>query len=365
MRKFFTYFDLPLFFALVLLSVIGITALYSVSLNSTEAYKIISRQIFFSAAGWTAFLFFAFFNYHSAAKLNRTAFALLVVTLIIILFLSPEIRGGRRWLDLGFFSIQPAEFIKISLILAISRALYLRRGAINSIKNIFFTLLLAIVPFILILLQPDLGSGLVILLVWGGMLLAAPVNKKILSILVISALAAIAISWFFLLKDFQKSRIEIFLSPNSDLRGSGYNVRQAVIAVGSGQIFGKGLGQGVQSQNKFLPEKQTDFIFAAIAEEIGFVGCLVWIGIYIFILGRVLKISHLARDDLGSYIAIGVFCLFFVHLFINLGMNMGIMPVTGIPLPFASAGGSSLVLFYSALGIVQNIHRHNLGSSQI
>jgi rod shape determining protein RodA len=210
-------------------------------------------------------------------------------------------------------------------------------------------------PAILVLKGPDLGSALVIFAIWGGALLLSPIKKYILLILFGIFIISSAITWKFFLKDFQKDRIQVFINPSHDPRGKGYNVRQANIAIGSGWIFGKGLGHGQQSQNKFLPEKQTDFIFAAIGEEVGFFGSATMVLLYAFFLYRILNIMQKARDDLGMYIVGGAFFYIFVHIVINIGMNLGLLPVTGIPLLLTSAGGSSLLATFCLLGIIQNI----------
>jgi rod shape determining protein RodA len=218
-----------------------------------------------------------------------------------------------------------------------------------------WSLAYAAVPAGLVILEPDLGSAIIILSMWLGIIILSPIKKKYLAALFLIFVLASGISWKFFLKDFQKDRILVFINPELDPRGRGYNVKQATIAVGSGQLTGRGLGKGVQSQHKFLPERQTDFIFAASGEEIGFLGSFSLLGLYFFLFFRIQKIMSQAKDDLGMYIAGGVMFLILFHVVINVGMNIGLLPVTGIPLPFVSAGGSSLIVSLMALGIVQNI----------
>jgi rod shape determining protein RodA len=207
----------------------------------------------------------------------------------------------------------------------------------------------------LVLRQPDLGSTLILLGIWFGAMLISSVKKKFIVILIVAGIAVAAVSWQFLLHDYQRNRIEAFIDPALDPRGQGYNVRQAIIAVGSGHVTGRGFGQGLQSALRFLPERQTDFVFAAMSEEIGFVGSFTIVVLYGFLLLRLLKVVRMARDDFGMYVAAGVLCMIFGQVLINIGMNIGIMPVTGIPLPFITHGGSSLVVAMASLGIVQNI----------
>ncbi len=350
----FKYLDIPQLIAIVLTSLAGLALLYSTSFAS-EQLNIFWRQVIFFFIGWGLFWFFAFFDYHNLAKQQRWLYIIILLFLIYLIIFGTNIRGGSRWITLGFFNFQPAEFAKIVCILGISRILYLQRGSVNSLWSILKIILFIALPAILVLMEPDLGSALVI----GGIgilsLFISPITKKYILGLCLVGILLAGLSWKFFLQDFQKNRIKIFLNPSMDLRGEGYNVRQAVVAVGSGKIFGKGLALGSQSQNKFLPERQTDFIFAASAEQIGFVGSLTLVLLYGFIAFRLLHIMHQTKDDLGYYITGGVFFLFIIHTLVNVGMNIGLLPVTGIPLPFLSAGGSFFLTVMMSLGIAQNV----------
>lgn len=354
LRK-FRYFDIPLQTSAILLAIVGLALLYSLTSGSDAGFGVFFKQVIFLAAGAGAYIFFAFFDYHALAKTNRVLYVVLLGLLVYLLTFGTLIRGGRRWINVGFFSLQPAEFAKIIIVLGLARLLYLRRGQINSWPRILWSLAYVLVPTLLILLEPDLGSALVLLGVWAGILLISAIEKKYLMVLLLLFVCAAGLTWKFVLKDFQRQRVMVFLDPQLDPRGRGYNVRQATIAVGSGQLLGSGLGKGAQSQNNFLPEQETDFIFAASAEQIGLVGSAALLGLYLFILYRLLAIAKRAKDDLGMYLAGGVFFLFFIHVFINVGMNIGLLPVTGIPLPMISAGGSSLIVSLIALGIAQNV----------
>lgn len=351
-------FDIPLAMTSGLLILAGLALVYSTSVSSgtMEAFY---RQLTFVIIGLTAYVFFAFYNYQNLAKLNRWAYPILILLLVILLFYGREVRGSTRWFNLGFFNFQPAEFAKIVVILGLSRWIYLKRGQINSWKNLSITFLYAFIPAVLVFLEPDLGSALILLSIWSGLILISPIYKRFLAALLIIFILAVGFSWQFLLKDYQRHRVEVFLNPNLEPRGRGYNVRQAIIAVGSGQFLGRGLGQGLQSQLRFLPEKQTDFIFASSAEEIGFLGCIGLLALYCYLLWRLVKIMHTARDDLAMYIVGGILFLFLPQIFINIGMNLGILPVTGIPLPFLSVGGSSFLVVMICLGITQNIAKQS------
>ena len=350
----FKYFDIPLQIAIFLLIVVGLTLLYSTTVGS-DSSAIFIRQMLIVVLGVAGYLFFSFFDYHSLAKSNRIVYVVFTLLLVYLLVFGSHIKGSKRWIDLGFFNFQVAEFIKISIILGLARLLYLRRGEINRWRNIIWSFLYAFVPAVLVLLEPDLGSTIIILAIWSGVILISPIKKKFLITIVLIALLSTGIGWKFFLKPFQRDRVKVFLNPSLDPRGKGYNVRQAAIAVGSGQLLGRGLGKGMQSQHRFLPERQTDFIFAASSEEIGFLGTMTLLVLYFFLFYRLLKISRSARDDLGMYAVAGVFFLFFAHVVVNICMNIGLLPVTGIPLPFLSAGGSSFIVALMALGIAQNV----------
>lgn len=321
--------------------------------------EIFWRQLLFAGIGLAVYFFFSFYDYQSLSKVSKYGYIAILLLLIFVLVFGREIKGSTRWIDLGFFQLQPAEFAKIVVIVGLSRWLYLKRGQINTWKSIAITLLYTGIPAILIMREPDLGSSIILIGVWAGLILISPMHKKYLAALIILALIVSGISWKFVLHDYQKRRIEVFINPELDPRGQGYNVRQATIAVGSGQIFGRGLGQGLQGQLNFLPERQTDFIFASASEEIGFVGVSALLILYFLLLNRLLYIMRNTKDDLAYYIVGGVLFMLFGQILINIGMNIGLMPVTGIPLPFLSYGGSSLLTVLIALGIVQNIARQS------
>lgn len=350
------HFDIPLILASGILVIIGLSLIYASSL-ANPTLSLFYRQLVFVGIGIVLYAVCSLYNYHRLAKMNRWVYIVLIAVLLFVLFFGTAVRGSARWIDLGFFRFQPAEFAKIIVAIGLARWLYLRRGEINSWKNIALTLLYAAIPAALIMLEPDLGSSIVVLGVWAGVLTISWVNKKFILGIALAFILIAGIGWKFFLQDFQKTRIEVFLNPELDPKGRGYNVRQATIAVGSGQLLGRGLGKGLQSQLKFLPERQTDFIFATSAEEVGFVGCTVILLLYGIIISRIWLIMTRSRDELGKYIAGGVLCMLFVQIVVNIGMNIGLLPVTGIPLPLLSYGGSSLIVVFISLGIVQNIAR--------
>jgi rod shape determining protein RodA len=354
----FKYFDFPLLIVSGLLILVGLVIIYATS-RSGGTMPIFYRQAAYVLVGAVMFVLFSWSDYHKLAKSNRIAYGILLLFLIYLIIFGDPIRGSARWVDFGVFNLQPAEFAKIVIILGLSRWLYLRRGQINSIANIALTFIYAAVPAGLIFLEPDLGSAAVIMAVWFGMLFISQIRKRYLVAVVLLACLLALVSWKFVLHDYQKNRVEVFLNPSLDLKDSGYNVKQAVIAVGSGQLAGRGLGRGLQSQLKFLPERQTDFIFASASEEIGFVGCTGLLVLYYLFAWRLTLIMRQAKDELGYYIVGGVLFMFFTQVAVNIGINLGLVPVTGIPLPFLSYGGSSLIVMMIGLGIAQSVVRQS------
>lgn len=351
-------YDLPLLIISGLLLVIGLAIQYAISLGEGDLV-IFWRQLVFVGLAIVLFFVFSGYNYQLLSKANRVVYIALLLGLIYLLWFGDPVRGSARWIDLWFFRLQPAELAKLSVGIGLSRWLYLHRGQINSWKNIIITFLYALVPAFLIVSEPDLGSASVVMAIWFGLILISPIRKFYIVVFIAAGLIFAGFAYQYLFHDYQRERVQVFLDPDKDPQGKGYNVRQAIIAVGSGQWFGRGLGQGVQSQLKFLPEKHTDFVFAASAEEIGLVGSLAILILYFLLLRKILRIMQQARDDLGMYLAGAILFLFASQIIINLGMNTGLMPVTGIPLPLITYGGSSMLVSAIALGILQNIARQS------
>lgn len=276
------------------------------------------------------------------------------LVLIAVLVFGIKINGTTGWFDLGAVTIQPVEFVKIILLITLARFMADHAFSMRNWSMIIRVMSFVIGYAILVERQPDLGSAVIFGLSAAIMILISPVRWKQLAVLVSIALLVAVVAWFAVLKDYQKDRLLTFIEPQRDPLHSGYNVRQAVIAVGSGEWFGRGLGLGTQSQLHFLPERDTDFIFAVIAEELGIIGGSAVIGLIGIILWRLWLLLSTAHDDYTKYYCIGLLSLIFFQSVVNIGMNLGIMPVTGIPLPFVSAGGSSLLALAVGIGIVQN-----------
>jgi len=347
------YLDVMLAVICLLLLIVGLTLIYSTGINGDRS--VFYKQLIYAVAGIALFFVTAYFDFSALTKISRYIYVFLVLALIAVLKLGHAVNGSRRWFDLKFFSFQPAEFMKLVAVLVLARFFAMRRGEIRDWKNIAISFVYVLIPIALIYKEPDLGSAAIILLTWIGVLFFSNVQKKVFVYVFLVLALLSAFSWTYVFKDYQRNRIETFINPGRDPRGRGYNVQQAVIAVGSGGLFGSGLGRGLQSQLRFLPERQTDFIFASASEELGFLGTLVILILYFLLLYRLLQIYRMSRDDLSRFVIAGIFFMFFSQIVINIGMNIGVLPVTGIPLPLISYGGSSLLTSSIALGIAQAV----------
>jgi rod shape determining protein RodA len=281
-----------------------------------------------------------------------------VLLLIFVLILGVTANGATSWIAIGGFSLQPSDPMKVILILVLSKYLSRRHVQIRNIKHIFITGLYTLIPFALVLMQPDFGSAMVFLFIWLGMILVSGISKRHLLLLVTVGALAFGVLWGFVFAPYQKDRIRSFIQPLTDVQGAGYNAYQSTIAVGSGQALGKGLGYGTQSRLAFLPEYETDFIFAAFAEEWGFIGVLILLTLYGIVVWRLLQHAIHGRTNFEILFAVGVLVYFMGHVFVNIGMNVGLLPVTGIPLPFMSYGGSHFMTEMIAIGILFALSRN-------
>lgn len=352
------FFDLPLLVVSGLLLIAGLAIHYAISLSEAN-FTVFYRQSVYAVGAIVVFVLMANYNYQRFSKINRVLYLILIFALLYLQIFGDPIRGSASWIDFGVFQLQPAELAKIIIGVGLARWLYVNRGQINSWRNLALTFVYAGLPAALVFFEPDLGSATILMSIWFGLILISPIRKIYIVILLVIAIIVAGIGWQFVLRDYQKQRVEVFINPDLDPQGSGYNVRQAKIAVGSGQWFGRGLGRGVQSGLQFLPEKHTDFVFAAASEEVGFVGSLFILSLYVILLSRLLFVMRNARDDLGMYITGGVLFMILSQVTINIGMNVGMLPVTGIPLPLLTAGGSSMLVTAIALGIVQNVAKQS------
>ena len=340
----------------VLLISMGLIALYSVSFVENSFNPLyLQKQIAAIVIGLFLMLFLSFYDYRAIDFYSTKLYFLIIVILTAVIFWGVRVRGTVGWIGFGEFNIQPVEIAKIVMIIFLASFLSRKKTRLSILMRTITSVVLVSIPILLILRQPDFGSASIIAAIWIGMLSVSGINKKNLLILVIIGAVSFSSGWF-LLKDYQKSRIRNFITPYEDPQGSGYNVIQATIAVGSGGIWGKGLGHGSQSQLNFLPEKRTDFIFAVIAEELGLVGSGIVLVLFGILFYRLKETARLARDNFGYLLAVGVMVMFFIQIFVNIGMNVGISPVAGVPLPLLSYGGSSMVSVLAGLGIIQSIY---------
>jgi rod shape determining protein RodA len=354
--SFFRRFDWPLLIAALLLSSVGLVSIYSSSLGRGNFFSF-EKQIVFLGIGAILMFFFSFFDYRALKNpyLILLIYALLILALGGLFLFAPGIRGVRSWYKLGPLSFDPTEFLKIALILLLAKYFSSRHIEMYKLRHIFLSGFYIFLPAFLIYLQPDLGSALILLFLWLSILLISGVKLRHFLAIVLCGILLFIIAWNFVLKDYQKARIISFLMPEFEPFESGWSQKQAKIAIGSGGLWGKGLGKGSQVQYGFLPEPKTDFIFAAIAEEFGFATIFLLLLFFFFLFWRILKIAAFSRDNFSRLFASGFGILLAIQFFINIGSNIGLAPVIGIPLPFVSCGGSSLLAFYIGLGILQNI----------
>ncbi|MBQ8043193.1 MAG: rod shape-determining protein RodA, partial [Clostridia bacterium] len=294
-------------------------------------------------------------DYHVSSIIGAVGYPICLILLVIVLFM-PEINGASSWFSIGSVQIQPSEFMKIAYILLFAKYIdyvYTKgKDAINKWYYIGLALCIFAIPVILIMLQPDFGTALVFASITFFMLFKSGLSYKYVFALILVILIAAPLLYFFVLSEYQQERIQVFFNPEQEPLGAGYNAIQSKIAVGSGMLFGTGLTKGTQTQWGYLPVKSSDFIFSVISEEMGFVMSAIIVVMYVAILLRILRVAETSKDRLGSTRAIGVFGMFFFHFLENFGMTIGLMPITGIPLPFVSYGGSSMLTNFIALGLV-------------
>lgn len=344
----FRRIDYYLLIPLLLLSSFSLMVIYSTD------KELAKQQLAFDLVGVLFLLGFSFFNYTLLKKISLPILAFLILILLAVLMFGPEVRGAHRWLDLGFVRLQPSEFAKVAIIVVLASYLSRVGGVKLRFKNIVVSAFLVIIPTLLIFLQPDLGTSITFIAVWGGLLFTSGLSIGVASVFISIGLISLPFIWP-LLQSYQQNRILIFLNPNVDPLGDGYNVLQSVIAVGSGQLFGRGFGRGTQSHLRFLPEQHTDFIFATLAEEWGLIGVVILLTLLFLLILRIIVIANKSSNLFGLLLCMGVAYLFMTQLLINVGMNLGVMPVTGLPLPFISYGGSSVLAYMIALGLVHSV----------
>lgn len=343
----------------VALALLGLLMIYSATRiglerNNLPASFSMERQMIFVAAGMILAGAFSFIDYREFRHLAHIVYGLTIVLLGLV-FLFPAVNGAQRWFDLGPFQLQPSEFSKTACVLVLAAVLARPSPRLSGTK-IVQALAVMVIPAALIFLQPDLGTMLVFAFVVLVMLFGAGISAR--QILVVSGAGlglTLAVIQLGLLQDYQLNRIRVLMNPGLDPTGIGWNLRQSILAVGSGQLTGKGLFQGQQTNFQYVPEQGTDFIFTAVGEQLGFVGGILVIAAFLVLVWRLLAIAANSRDRFGALVALGIAAIFAFHVFVNIGMTIGIMPVTGLPLPFMSSGGSSFLNFSICVGIANSI----------
>jgi rod shape determining protein RodA len=355
-RRFWQDFDWILLAAALLLSIVSVTEIYSATMAQGAAtYSL--RQLAWVAVGIVSLFIVSAIDYHHISEHIPWLYVLGVGALMYTLLLGHRVSGSKSWVGLGSLAFQPSEFIKLIVVVALARYLSeLRNSKYMTLVQIFKATVIVIVPMGLILLQPDLGTALTYLPVIAVGLFVRGIRPIALVSLVLGFVLVLPVSWL-VLKPYQKERILTFMDPERDPLGKGYQVTQSKIAIGSGGLLGKGVFKGSQNTLGFLPTRHTDFIFSVVGEELGFVGVIATLGLLSLIIFRSIHNAQTARDNLGLFIVMGVVGIFFFHLIVNVGMVIGFMPTTGIPLPFLSYGGSSVLTAYVALGLVLSVRR--------
>ena len=355
-KKMFKNFEWGILICTIILLAIGLVALFSATQNSD--YEEFKKQIMWIGISIPVIVIVILVDYEILAKISPVIYGISLISLVAVLFTEP-INGATSWFNIGPFSFQPAEFAKIAVVLFMANVIVKLqqkgRDEINRFWKLGIILATVGVPTLLIIKQPDYGTALAFLVALIFMLYVAGINKKYIITAVLLVVILVPLAYFFILPEHAKARIDVYLNPNLDPRGDGYNIIQSKLAIGAGQIFGMGLFKGNQTQLGYLYPKTTDFIFAVISEEMGFVVAGAIIVLYVILITKSIQVAKTAKDDLGSYIATGIVGIFFFHMLENIGMTMGLLPITGIPLPFVSYGGSSMLTNLTLIAILLNI----------
>ena len=351
--RIFANVDWFLFAAACAISLAGLFTMRS--FNSDNAF--FEKQSIWIAFSVGVFLVVSLFEcrFLRRTQVLAAAYGIVIVLLGLVLSFGTLVKGAQNRFDLLFFAVQPADPAKLVLVAILAKYFARRHVEIAHVKHILISGAYAFVPFALVFFQPDLGSGIIIASIWLGMVLVAGISWKHLLALLVGTTLFFGAAWHWGLHDYQKQRILTFVHPLTDIHGTGYNAYQSTVAIGSGQTFGKGIGEGSQSKLRFLPEYQTDFIFASFAEEWGFAGVVLLLGLFTIVIVRILAIASHGADNLDMLFATGIAIYFTAQFVVHVGMNMGLLPITGTTLPFMSYGGSHLLTEYLALGIVMGL----------
>ncbi|MGB8643801.1 MAG: rod shape-determining protein RodA [Anaerolineae bacterium] len=359
-RKFYQHFDWLLVIPPVLLMIIGTLMIYNTTGTkpgfdtSDLLHDITFRQIVYVVAGLVVLFSLSAFDYRIYAAFRYPLYLLMIGLLAVVFILGQITHGAQRWIDLSFFQLQPSEPAKLIIVLVLAKFFADHEKEMSKWRTLAVSLAIVGLPIGMVYLQPDLGTALVLGFIWLVMVIAAGLSWRRLLMLAVIGVILLPLVWLTL-QPYQRDRVMTFMNPSADPLGSGYNPLQAQIAIGSGGIWGLGLGSGMTSQLRYLRIRHTDFIFAVIGEELGFWGGVFIFFLFVFIIVRLLRAAVTSHSAYGRLVAVGFAAALFFQSFVNLGMNLGLMPVTGIPLPFVSSGGSSLVTYLMMLGIVESV----------
>ncbi len=353
----FSRFSWAMFIPMCIVLAISILVLYSAGGGAWRPFAL--SQLMKIMLGFVVFFVAAFTNIKTWVKSAYAFYIVALIMIVMVTFFGHTGMGAQRWLNLGIIHVQPSELIKIALVMALARYFaWLNSVELSQIKNYVVPACMLLVPFMLIVLQPDLGTALSLGMITVGMFYIVGAQKKWFIIAMILGLMSAPIVWYGGLHDYQRDRIITFINPDHDAQGAGYQINQAKIAFGSGGIIGKGYMKGSQSQQSFLPEKQTDFIFTMLGEEMGFIGAFALLALYSWIVIILFWCAKTCRNRFGQLVCFGFMLNFFIYYFINISMVLGLMPTVGVPLPLMSFGGSSLLSLMFGFGLCQNAHIH-------
>ena len=352
-RRLSHHLDWLLLSATLVLSVIGVAMIYSITGGANSQLYI--TQLYAIVLGCVALMVCLMIDYRTLTDKSHLIYLVILGLLIYVLLFGSTSKGAQRWISLGAFNLQPSEFAKIAVALVLAKFFGENRRGAPNMGDLLLAGGLTILPGLLIAQQPDLGTAVTLLPIFAGVAFVAGMRLRILGIALIVAIVMTPVVWTWGLRDYQKSRISTFFNPAQDPRGSGYQQIQAQVTVGSGGLWGKGFTKGTQGQFRFLPEAQTDFVFSVLAEEQGFAGVLVALGLYLFIIVRSIEAARLAKDRLGAYLVIGLLSGITFQVIYNVTMSVGLAPVKGLPLPLMSYGGSSMIATLASIGLILNV----------
>lgn len=354
-RLAFKGFDWLMFGSVALLTGLGLLAIYSIGLGDGDLLNF-RKQVTFATVGILSVLVVGtVWHYRWISYLSSSIYFVMIALLVTVLFFGATIRGTTGWLFVGPLGFQPVELAKVVLLIIMAKFLAKYGRQTKDIRVVVQSAVTVTVMVLLVLLQPDLGGAVILAATWFAMIAVSGMRWVHVLTMGLVAIAMAGMAWMFVFQPYQKERVLTFLDPTSDPFGQGYNVTQSVIAIGAGEITGRGIASGSQSQLRFLPEAQTDFIFSVIAEELGFVGVLILLGLFGLLMSRFYVLARKCRDDFTQYLVVGTASLIGIEVFVNIGVAAGMLPVTGITLPFVSYGGSSLIMHFVLIAIMENV----------